>query len=115
MGVACYTWNPIARPIYSHQSFLLKYYIDLEPNNHVNYFRRATAYLSIGRNELAIKDFDAVLSIKQDNHHARLKRAMLLLYQGAVDECLEDLQVYSTFNPQDVEAMGLVWLGLRLL
>lgn len=82
--------------------------IDLEPENHVNYFRRATAYLTIGRNELAIKDFDAVLSRKLDNHPARLKRAMLLLYQGSVDECLTDLQVYQATHPQDAEAMGLM-------
>ena len=38
-----------------------------EPSNHMNFFRRATAYLSIGKNSLAITDFGKVLELKPDH------------------------------------------------
>jgi DnaJ family protein C protein 3 len=43
--------------------------IEKDPNDHVTYFRRASAYMIIGRNEHAIRDFDKVLQLKKDNHN----------------------------------------------
>ena len=41
--------------------------LDLDKNNPSTFYRRATAYLLLGRNELAISDLDTVLKLKQDN------------------------------------------------
>jgi tetratricopeptide (TPR) repeat protein len=38
-------------------------FLDLDPNSYVNYYKRATAYLSLGRHAQAIEDFDNILRI----------------------------------------------------
>lgn len=89
------------------QTALLNYdkAIELDPFNHVTFYRRAAAYLTIGKNELAIKDFDVVLELKQDNNPARLKRAELLLMQGHVDQSLTDFDFYLSSQPTDQSAI----------
>lgn len=36
---------------------------DLEPASYVNYYKRATAYLSLGRHSAALDDFDHILRL----------------------------------------------------
>lgn len=36
---------------------------ELDPNSYLNYYKRATAYLSLGRQQAALDDFDAILRL----------------------------------------------------
>lgn len=51
VGSACYAPLSVAK------------LLDLDPNSYVNYYKRATAYLSLGRHAQAIEDFDSILRI----------------------------------------------------
>lgn len=42
--------------------------VDLDPNNYLTYFRRATVFLAIGKSKAALPDLDKVLEIKPDFH-----------------------------------------------
>ena len=42
--------------------------VDLDPNNYLTYFRRATVYLAIGKSKSALPDLEKVLDIKPDFH-----------------------------------------------
>jgi DnaJ family protein C protein 3 len=70
--------------------------------------------LILGKNEQAIRDFDSVLELKTDNHvvyeinKARIKRATLLLYQGAFVKAFDDVKVYLESHPTDAEALELM-------
>ncbi|KAF2758173.1 DNAJ domain-containing protein [Pseudovirgaria hyperparasitica] len=58
----------------------LTYYdvaIARDPQNYMTIFRRATTYLSIGRNNMAQLDFDKVLSLKPNHEGALTQRAKI--------------------------------------
>ena len=51
---------------------LLLYFIcvcvlpELDPNNYMTFYRRATVYLAMGKSKSAMPDLDVVLSLKPD-------------------------------------------------
>eukprot|EP00052_Salpingoeca_macrocollata_P023722 m.209412 g.209412 ORF g.209412 m.209412 type:complete len:492 (+) comp22094_c3_seq6:955-2430(+) len=53
-----------------------------EPSSYMNYMRRATVLMALGRYRVAIKDFDTILEKKPDFNSARSHRADLLTKQG---------------------------------
>jgi len=40
--------------------------VELDPNNYMIFYRRATVYLAMGKSKSALPDLDVVLSLKPD-------------------------------------------------
>lgn len=53
-----------------------------DPSNYLIHFRRGAAYLSLGRTQQALDDFDRVLVIKPDHRPAYLQRGNIKARQG---------------------------------
>jgi DnaJ homolog subfamily C member 3 len=53
----------LAEGSYSEAARAYSEAIDLDPNSYVNYYKRATAYLSLGRHTPALEDFDSILKL----------------------------------------------------
>ncbi|XP_071991538.1 dnaJ homolog subfamily C member 3 [Engystomops pustulosus] len=77
--------------------------IDGDPDNYLAYYRRATAYLAMGKSKAAIPDLSRVIELKPDFTSARLQRGQLLLKQGKLDEAEEDFKRVLNSNPSDQE------------
>ncbi|XP_068124030.1 dnaJ homolog subfamily C member 3 [Hyperolius riggenbachi] len=77
--------------------------IDGDPDNYLAYYRRATAYLAMGKSKAAIPDLSRVIELKPDFTSARLQRGQLLLKQGKLDEAKEDFEKVLNSNPSDQE------------
>ncbi|KAI9470010.1 MAG: hypothetical protein EXX96DRAFT_388443 [Benjaminiella poitrasii] len=82
--------------------------IHKEPDNYLTYFKRATVYLSLGRNLAAVDDFTRILDLKPDFHKALLQRARIYVKDGNFDLAIEDLSKYLITNPGDSEAEQLL-------
>lgn len=67
--------------------------INLDPNNYIALYRRATLFLSLSRSRQALPDLNKVLSLKPTLHHARYQRASLLVRQGKLNEAEEDVNL----------------------
>jgi DnaJ family protein C protein 3 len=74
----------------------------------LTYYKRATAYLSLGRNNAAADDFTTILNLKPDFDKALLQRAHIYAKEGLFDLALKDLIKYLKTNPKDEEADKLV-------
>ena len=37
--------------------------LDLDPTSYINYYKRATVYLSLGKHSAALDDFDSILQL----------------------------------------------------
>jgi DnaJ family protein C protein 3 len=59
--------------------------------NHITYFRRASTYQILAKDDKAIEDYSKVLALKE-NSQARLNRGQLLLKQGSFEGAIKDLQ-----------------------
>lgn len=74
----------------------------------MTYYKRATAYLSLGRNNAAADDFTTILNLKPDFDKALLQRARIHVKEGNFDFALNDLTKYLKINPKDEDAEKLV-------
>jgi tetratricopeptide (TPR) repeat protein len=72
--------------------------IELSPNEPEFYYQRAETYSACGQRDRALKDYDRVLTLKQDFLPAYIPRA---LYARAVAESRKDER---TDSASDVEA-----------
>lgn len=61
-----------------------------DPQNYLNIFKRGAAYLSLGKNVQAQRDFDKVLSMKPDFEGALVQRAKLKARNGEWDAARKD-------------------------
>ncbi|XP_075446961.1 dnaJ homolog subfamily C member 3 isoform X2 [Ascaphus truei] len=77
--------------------------IDGDPDNYLAYYRRATAYLAMGKSKAAIPDLSRVIELKPDFTSARLQRGQLLLKQGKLDEAEADFKKVLKSNPNEQE------------
>ncbi|XP_069496796.1 dnaJ homolog subfamily C member 3 isoform X2 [Ambystoma mexicanum] len=77
--------------------------IDGDPDNYIAYYRRATAYLAMGKSKAAIPDLSKVIALKPDFTSARLQRGYLLLKQGKLDEAEDDFKKVLKSNPSEKE------------
>ncbi|WRT65155.1 uncharacterized protein IL334_002098 [Kwoniella shivajii] len=68
--------------------------IDLDPTSYVNYYKRATAYLSAGRNTAALDDFDKILKINPSFAQAHLQKAKILAKEGEFEKAQSELKAY---------------------
>ena len=58
----------------------------------MSYYKRATVFLALSRSRPALTDLDKVLKLKPDFSQARVKRGIVLLKQGRLDEAHIDLE-----------------------
>lgn len=82
--------------------------IGQEPDNYLTYFKRATAYLSLGRNNAAAGDFTTILNLKPDFDKALMQRARIYAKEGSFELAIADLKSFLSNNPNDKEAEKLV-------
>ncbi|KAG0234974.1 hypothetical protein B0O80DRAFT_409026 [Mortierella sp. GBAus27b] len=68
--------------------------IDQDPTNYLSYFKRATTYLTLGRNHQALSDFTTILKLKPDFNQALFQRGKLYAKSGEFGKAKEDLQQY---------------------
>lgn len=80
---------------------------DLDPSSYVNYYKRATAYLSLGRHSAALDDFDRILQLNPAFVQAHLQKAKILAKEGDFSAAQSELQAYGK-SKKDVEAEELV-------
>lgn len=82
-----------------------------EPDNYLTYYKRATAYLSLGRNNAAAEDFSTILHLKPDFDKALLQRARIYIKEGHFEMAIADLKSYLINHPDEKEAEKLVSLN----
>ncbi|WVQ97716.1 hypothetical protein IAU59_004830 [Kwoniella sp. CBS 9459] len=80
--------------------------IDLDPTSYVNYYKRATAYLSLGRHSAALDDFDQILKINPSSAQAHLQKAKILAKEGDFEKAQSELKVYGK-SKSDTESSEL--------
>lgn len=80
----------------------------MDPENYLTYFKRATAYLSLGRNNAAADDFSTILNLKPDFDQVLIQRARIYLKEGSFKLATQDLEKYITNHPKDKEAASMV-------
>uniref|UniRef100_A0A3P8P2I0 DnaJ (Hsp40) homolog, subfamily C, member 3a n=1 Tax=Astatotilapia calliptera TaxID=8154 RepID=A0A3P8P2I0_ASTCA len=77
--------------------------VDIDPQNYMAYYRRATVFLAMGKSKSALPDLSRVIELKPDFTSARLQRGNLLLKQGKLDEAESDFKKVLKSNPSDKE------------
>eukprot|EP00053_Salpingoeca_punica_P019735 m.201838 g.201838 ORF g.201838 m.201838 type:complete len:492 (-) comp17712_c0_seq2:3486-4961(-) len=77
-----------------------------DPTDYMNFMRRATVYLAMGRSRNAIKDFDTVLQMRPDFTQARTKRAELQLKSGMFKAAEEDYKLLLNSDPTAQQHMA---------
>ncbi|KAI8141624.1 hypothetical protein BJV82DRAFT_618496 [Fennellomyces sp. T-0311] len=82
--------------------------IQQDPDNYLSYYKRATAYLSLGRNNAAADDFSKILDLKPDFDQALMQRARIYAKEGDFALAKADLQKYLKTHPTDEEAKLLL-------
>lgn len=78
----------------------------------MSYFKRATAYLSLGRNNAAVEDFSTILNLKPDFDHVLVHRARIYLKEGILHWAIQDLENYTSKHNDDKEAAKMVKLEI---
>ncbi|KAI9635593.1 co-chaperone [Dioszegia hungarica] len=78
--------------------------IELDPSSFSTYYKRATAYLSMGRTNAALDDFDTILRLNPAFVQAHYQKAKILAKDGEFSRAGEALQLYTK---QDQEAADL--------
>ncbi|KAF6028169.1 DNAJC3 [Bugula neritina] len=78
--------------------------VDLDPDNYLTYFKRATVFLAIGKSKSALPDLERVLEIKPDFSAARLQKANILLKQGHIDRAEHEYKTVLAKDSENAEA-----------
>lgn len=60
----------------------------------MNHYKRATAYLSLGRHAAALDDFDAILQLNPDFAQAHLQKAKILAKEGDFEQSTAEWKAY---------------------
>ena len=84
-----------------------------DPENYLTYFKRATAYLSLGRNNAAVDDFSKILDLKPDFDQVLLQRARIYVKEGSFSLAILDLEKYISNHPQHEESIRLVMIDTK--
>ncbi|KAG0165776.1 hypothetical protein DFQ28_001164 [Apophysomyces sp. BC1034] len=80
----------------------------MDPENYLSYYKRATAYLSLGRTNAAVDDFSKILSLKPDFGQVLIQRARIYVKTGDFNLAKQDLQKFLVAQPDDAEATKLL-------
>ncbi|OAD75322.1 hypothetical protein PHYBLDRAFT_11660, partial [Phycomyces blakesleeanus NRRL 1555(-)] len=81
--------------------------ISNDPKNYRTYYKRATAYLSLGRTSAAVEDFTTILNLKPNFDAALMQRARIYANEGDFQLAESDLNTYLKAHPVDKEAVEL--------
>ncbi|KAF7722367.1 DnaJ sub C member 3 [Apophysomyces ossiformis] len=79
-----------------------------DPENYLSYYKRATAYLSLGRTHAAVEDFSKILRLKPDFNQVLIQRARIYVKTGEFGLAAKDLEKYLAAQPNDNEATTLL-------
>lgn len=97
---------------------------ELDPNSYLNYYKRATVYLSLGKHNAALDDFDSILRLNPTfaqvwrssledgmlTSQAHLQKAKILTKEGRFEDARSELKEYRK-SKQDAESEELVGLS----
>ncbi|KLT38408.1 hypothetical protein CC85DRAFT_281216 [Cutaneotrichosporon oleaginosum] len=72
--------------------------------SYANYYKRATAYLSLGRHASALADFDAILSLNPEFAQAHFQKAKIYAQDGAFDAAARELALFHKSKRDDASA-----------
>ena len=78
-----------------------------DPSDYLSYYKRATAYLSLGRTSSAIDDFTTLLELRPGFDRALLQRAKLYASDGEFSLAKNDLLQHKE-NASNEEVKDLV-------
>ena len=87
---------------------------EIEPTSYVNYYKRATAYLSLGRSTSALDDFERILRLNPSFSQAHYQRAKILAKEGEFEKANKELKAFGK-SKSDPEAEELVSTPTDLL
>jgi DnaJ family protein C protein 3 len=82
-------------------------YIAQDPSDYLSYYKRATAFLSLGRTNSAIDDFTTLLELRPGFDRALLQRAKLYAGDGDFTLAKQDLLQHKE-NASNEEVKTLV-------
>lgn len=66
--------------------------VDIEPDNYLNYYKRASLYLIRGRNDRALRDLNQVLKLNPGHTQSLIRRGKLHLGFGSFEAAERDLR-----------------------
>jgi DnaJ family protein C protein 3 len=69
-----------------------------DPSSYVNYYKRATAYLSLGKHGAALDDFDSILKLNPEFSQAHYQKAKILAQDGEFDLAVTELRAFLQSN-----------------
>ena len=75
--------------------------IEMEPNNHENYYKRYRAWLRLKRDEKALRDLEKAIKVNPEFHRGHLHRGKMLRKSGKCKKALKSLQRASQLKPTD--------------
>lgn len=78
----------------------------------MNHYKRATAYLSLGRSSAALDDFERILQLNPAFTQAHFQKAKILAREGEFVKAGKELKAFGK-SKTDVEASELVRLRSR--
>ncbi|RCH91348.1 hypothetical protein CU098_002269, partial [Rhizopus stolonifer] len=81
--------------------------LEQRPSDYISYYKRATAYLSLGRTSAAIDDFSTILNLKPGFEKALLQRAKLYAADGEFSLAKKDLLEHKD-NQSDPQVKALL-------
>lgn len=73
----------------------------------MNHYKRATAYLSLGRSTAALDDFERILQLNPAFTQAHFQKAKILAREGEFGKAEKELKAFGK-GKSDVEASELV-------
>ncbi|GAB6019955.1 DnaJ sub C member 3 [Chamberlinius hualienensis] len=79
--------------------------VDMDPNNYLAHYRRATVYLALGKSKSALQDLITVIKLKPDFTAALLQKGNILLKQGHLDEAHQSFEAVLRKEPNNAEAL----------
>ncbi|KAJ3197639.1 DnaJ sub C member 3 [Irineochytrium annulatum] len=82
--------------------------IALDASNYLTYYRRAVAYLTMGRSSNALRDLTHALDLNPKFTAAMLQRGKQLLKECRLKEGIEDLEKFSAATPSDQSVPEIV-------
>lgn len=79
--------------------------IEMEPQNHENYYKRYRAWLRLKRDEKAIKDLEKAIKVNPDFHRGHLHIGKMLRKSGKCKKALKALENAARLKPGDKSTM----------
>ncbi|XP_065569904.1 dnaJ homolog subfamily C member 3-like [Artemia franciscana] len=66
--------------------------LEIDSNNYLTLFRRATVFLALGRSKSALDDLNKVIELKPDFNSARIQKGIILVKLGRLEEAEIELK-----------------------